>query len=296
MTTAVAVEPPGQSISWRRIRRILKRDLVGWIGVVILAAAVLSAVFAQFIAPHDPLAQSIPDRFLPPAFAGGSPEYLLGTDQLGRDIFSRMLHAGQISIIIGLVTALLAGVIGSTLGILAGWREGVLGNIVLRLVDIQTAFPFLVVAIAVVAVVGSSVPTLIATLTVWTWVPFAKVAHASVLKLKHQEFIQAARVSGVPPFKILLRHVLPNVFGPLLVIWTFAIAQVIVSESGLSFLGLGIQPPTPTWGTMISQGRDSMDIAWWTVVVPAVAIVLVVLAVNLVGDWLRDRFDPQMNA
>ncbi|MPZ63336.1 MAG: ABC transporter permease subunit [Propionibacteriales bacterium] len=281
---------------WRSLRVSISRDLFGWIGLVVLALAVLAALLAPWIAPHNPVEQSVVDRFLPPAWVdGGEAEFLFGTDHLGRDVLTRTLYAGRVSLSIGLVTAICAALIGVTLGIIAGFREGLVGTVVMRLVDIQTAFPFLVIAIAVVAVVGPSVPTLIATLTFWTWVPFARVAQGSVLKIKHQEYIAAARMAGTSTGKILLRHVLPNALPPLLVIWTFAIAQVIVAESALSFLGLGIQPPTPTWGSMVSQGRQHLDIAWWAATVPALAIVAVVLAVNLVGDWLRDRFDPQLS-
>lgn len=278
-----------------RFWALISRDLFGWIGLGLLAMLVFAAIFAPWLTPHDPIQQSVIDRFLPPVWVEGSdPAFLLGTDHLGRDVLTRVLYAGRVSLLIGLTTALLAAAIGVTLGIVAGYVEGWFGNVVLRLVDIQTAFPFLVIAIAVVAVVGPSVTTLIVTLTFWTWVPFARVAHGAVLKIKQQEYISAARMAGTPTHKILARHVLPNAFPPLLVIWTFAIAQVIVAESALSFLGLGVQPPTPTWGSMVSQGRQHLDIAWWTAVMPALAIVAAVLAVNLVGDWLRDRFDPQM--
>lgn len=278
-----------------RWRRVISRDLIGWIGLAVLALALLSAVFAPWLAPHDPLQQSVIDRFLSPAWtAEGSSELLLGTDHLGRDVLSRTLFAGRVSLLIGVATAVLAAILGATLGITAGYREGLVGSVVMRLVDIQTAFPFLVVAIAVVAVVGTSVTTLIVTLTFWTWVPFARVAHGAVQKVKRQEYMAAARVSGTSTPRMLARHVLPNVLPPLLVIWTFAIAQVIVAESALSFLGLGIQPPTPTWGSMINQGRQHLDIAWWSAAAPSAAIVMVVLSVNLVGDWLRDRLDPQL--
>lgn len=278
-----------------RLRRALSRNLVGWIGVSVLVALALSALLAPWLTPHDPVQQSIIDRFMPPSWVeGGDPAHLLGTDHLGRDVLTRVLFAGRVSLLIGMVTAFSAAFIGILLGITAGFREGWFGNAIMRLVDIQTAFPFLVIAIAVVAVVGPSVSTIIITLTFWAWVPFARVAHASVLRIKQQEFIDAARLSGSSTFKILVNHVFPNALPPLVVIWTFAIAQVIVAESALSFLGLGIQPPTPTWGSMVSQGRQHLDVAWWTAVMPAIAIVGGVLSVNLVGDWLRDRFDPQM--
>lgn len=293
MRAKVAPAPGRQSRGrLRTLRVIVGRDLFGWVGLAILAIAVIAAILAPLLTPHSPVDQSVIDRFLPP---GGEDPYLLGTDHLGRDVLTRTLYAGRISLVIGLVTAICAALVGVTLGILAGFREGILGTAVMRLVDIQTAFPFLVIAIAVVAAVGPSVPTLILTLTFWTWVPFARVAHGSVLKIKQQEYIAAARMAGTTTTKILIRHVLPNAMPPLLVIWTFAIAQVIVAESALSFLGLGIQPPTPTWGSMVSQGRQHLDIAWWAATVPALAIVAVVLAVNLVGDWLRDRYDPQLS-
>lgn len=275
--------------------RTLRRDFVGYLGITVLALVVLASVFAEYLTDADPLIQNLPNRYQVPSWLeGGSPEHLLGTDHVGRDVWTRLLYAGQVSLTIGISVSLVAGLIGATLGIIAGWRGGWFSTIVLRLVDVQTAFPFLVVAIAVVAVLGNSIITLIATLVVWTWVPFARVSYSAVEKVKHQEFVTAAKVSGVLDVWIVLRHVVPNIVSPLLVIWTFTIAEVIVAESGLSFLGLGVQPPTPTWGVMINQGRENMDVTWWTVVFPALAIVLVVLSVNLVGDWLRDRLDPKM--
>jgi len=267
--------------------------VVGLTGAVVLVVVVLASVLAPVVAPHDPLAQDLVARFRPPAWlAGGSTEYLLGTDQLGRDVLSRLLHAGRISLFIGLVTAVAAGVLGTLLGVLAAWYGRWAAAVLLRIVDIQIAFPSIVVAIAVIAVLGSSMTTLVLTLMVWVWVPFARVAYDSTLKIRSQEYIEAAMVSGTGTLATIRRHVLPNVAPQVLVIFTFSVAQVIVIESSLSFLGVGVQPPTPTWGGMVSQGRQNLEMAWWCVVVPALTIAAVVLSVNLLGDWLRDRLDP----
>lgn len=275
--------------------RLQFHDVLGWIGALVLTAMVATAVFAPLLTPHGPIEQSITDRFQPPMWQfGGNIDHPLGTDHLGRDVFSRIIYSGRISLTIGLTTATLSALIGSTLGILAAWHKKWVETIVLRLIEVQIAFPFLVIAIAVVAVLDRSILTLVLVLTAWVWVPFARVAYDSAKKIRDQEFILASRVSGGKSAWIIVRHILPNIAPQLAVIWTFSIAQVIVAESALSFLGLGIQPPTPTWGTMVSQGKDNIELAWWTVVFPGIAISLVVLSVNLVGDWLRDRLDPRL--
>lgn len=278
----------------RNVSRILRRNLIGTIGVLLLLVMVFGSVFAQSLTPHEPGKQQIMKRLLPPSWAdGGDPAYLLGTDHLGRDIFSRILHGGRVSLTIGLLSTGLSGVFGIALGLVAGYREGWLGDIVMRLVDIQTAFPFLVIAIAVMAALGNSLPTLVVTLALWTWVPFARITHGNVLSIKQRDFVVAERALGATETRILFRHLLPNVLPPLVVVWTFAIAQVIIAESSLSFLGLGVSPQQPSWGAMLADGKEYLETAWWVAVWPIVAIVVTVLSVNLTGDWLRELFDPK---
>lgn len=276
-----------------RRRFSLRKDWIGLTGAAILIAIVGIAIFADFITTHDPLTQRVINRFLPPAFMErGKAAYLLGTDQLGRDLLSRVVYGSRISLAIGAITAVFTTLLGSALGIAAAYARGTFEAFFLRSIDIHTAFPFMVIAVAVVAVVGASPTTIVVTLMLWFWVPFARVAHSETIRVLRQEYVAAAGLSGSGGMRTLLRHVIPNIVPPLIVIFTFTAAQVVVAESALSFLGLGIQPPQPTWGSIISQGRDVMNIAPWIVLVPAIAVTLLVLAANMLGEWLREWLDP----
>ena len=264
-----------------------------WIGLILVLGLTLASVLAPILAPFDPTDQMIVARMSPPAWMdGGSMEHPLGTDHLGRDILSRLLYAARLSIIIGVVTAVASSLVGTLIGVVAGYYGGWLSTVLMRLLDIQTAFPYLVIAVAVVAVLGPTPTVIIVTLALWTWVPFGRVAHAATLRARGTEYVEQSRISGATDTRILLRHVLPNVLPSTLVIWAFAVSQVIVAESALSFLGLGIQPPTATLGGMVSDGRNYLGLADWIALVPAATIVAVTLGVNLVGDGLRDRVEP----
>jgi len=263
------------------------------VGAAIVVAIVLLAILAPLISPHDPLAQVLVDRLKPPAWLpGGSPAYLLGTDAVGRDLLSRILWGARTSLEIGVLSVLIGASIGVSAGLVAGYRGGWVGTLIERLADIQQAIPLLILALAIIAVVGSSILNLVVVLGVGSWLYYFRVVRGEVLSVRERPYIDAARAVGVGDRRLLLRHVLPNVVGSIVVIVTLEIPQVILFTAGLTFLGLGVPPPTPEWGRLIFDGRDYLQSAWWLTVEPAVFLVLFVLGVNLLGDALRDRLDP----
>ena len=227
---------------------------------------------------------------------GGGHEYLLGTDQLGRDILSRIIYGSRISLLIGLLSVVLSLPIGVGLGLLAGYFTGRLDDITMRIADVQLAFPFILLAITIAGVLGPSPRNVILILAVGGWVVYARLARGQALSLREKEFIEAARSLGGGSFRILFRHMLPNVVSPIIVVGTFGVAQMILLESSLSFLGLGVQPPTPSWGGMLNDGRPYITVAWWLTTLPGAAIMLTVLGINFVGDWLRDLLDPRLQS
>jgi peptide/nickel transport system permease protein len=268
-------------------------DLPVIVGGGIVIAIVLLALLAPWISPHDPLAQVLPDRLKPPAWLpGGSPAYLLGTDADGRDLLSRILWGARTSLEIGLLSVILGAAIGVTSGLLAGYRGGWLDTIIGRLADIQQAIPLLILALAVIAVVGSSILNLVLVLGAGSWLYYHRVVRGEVLAIREHPYVEAARAVGAGDWRILGRHILPNVSGSIVVIVTLELPQVILFTAGLTFLGLGIPPPTPEWGRLIFEGRDYLQSAWWLTLAPASFLVLFVLGVNLLGDALRDRVDP----
>jgi len=245
------------------------RKRVRAVGLVIVTLNVVVALLAPAISPHDPLDQDVARRLLPPAWlAGGGPEHLLGTDQLGRDILSRIIHGSRISLLVGLLSVVLSLPVGVCLGLLAGYFTGRLDDITMRIADVQLAFPFILLAITIAGVLGPSLRNVILILAVGGWVIYARLTRGQVLSLREKEFIEAARSLGGGSFRILFRHVLPNVASPIIVVGTFAVAQMILLESSLSFLGLGVQPPTPSWGGMLNDGRAYITVAWWLTTFP----------------------------
>jgi peptide/nickel transport system permease protein len=263
------------------------------VGGILVLAIVLLAFLAPWISPHDPLTQVLTDRLKPPAWLpGGSMTYLLGTDTNGRDLLSRILWGARTSLEIGLLTVLVGSAIGISAGLLAGYRGGWLDAIVGRLADIQQAIPLLILALAVIAMVGSSILNLVLVLGIGSWLYYYRVVRGEVLAIRERPYIDAARAAGVGGGRILIRHILPNVAGSIIVLVTLEMPQVILFTAGLTFLGLGVPPPTPEWGRLIFDGRDYLQTAWWLTVEPAVVLVLFVLGVNLLGDALRDRIDP----
>ena len=273
-----------------RRRRI---GLTARVGIAILVGVALAAIFAEAIAPSAPDAQLLTSRLDPPSWLGGEHGYILGTDQLGRDVLSRVIYGSRVSLIVGLAGVVLSGTLGVTLGLVAGYFGGYWDRVIMRITDVQQAIPALVLAIAVVAVLRPSLLNLIIVLAVTTWVAFARVVRSEVLALRETLFVEAARVVGARDRRIIARHILPNVAASIIVIGSLTVANLILFEASLSFLGLGVPPPTPTWGRMVFDGMEYVSTAWWIPLFPGVAVMLTVLGSNLVGDWLRDALDPR---
>ncbi len=263
--------------------------------ITLLLALVVAAVFAPLIAPHDPTKQSLLIRNRPPAWVEGSVAgFPLGTDDLGRDIISRVLFGARVSLGIGVLGTVISTVLGVALGIVAGYFKGTADWLIMLVVDAQLAMPFIVIAIAAIAAFGKGIPILIVLAGVSGWILFARACRATVLSLREREFVIAAQALGASHFRILTRHLLRNLASVILVIVTIDLQRIILFESTLSFLGLGVQPPTPSWGAMLAKGRELLNTAWWISVFPGVALMLTILAVSLIGDWLRDRLDPTL--
>ncbi len=265
-------------------------------GAVLCLVVLLAAVFAPVLAPHDPIAQDITARLRPPAWQPplGSPDHLLGTDQLGRDLLSRIIHGAQASLVVALSAVALSGVVGVCLGLLSGYYGRLLDQVIMRLADIQLAFPFLLLAITLMAVFPPTLTTVVLVLAISGWVTYARLVRGQILTLREKEFVAAARVVGAGDGRIMARHILPNVVPTIIVIGTVQVAQFILAEAALSFLGLGIRPPTPSWGNIINEGQEYIFRAWWIETFPGIAIVVAVSGVGLLGDWLRDMLDPRL--
>ncbi len=260
-----------------------------------LVILVLAAAFAPQLAPHDPFRQSLRTRLVPPAWAeNGTTAHILGTDQLGRDILSRVIHGARISLLVGVSVVLIAGTLGTLLGLLAGFLGGRVDTLLMRTVDVFLAFPFLLLAIIFMAMLGASLGNIILVLAITGWVEYARVVRSQVLAVREFEYVTAARALGANTLPIMLKHVLPNVVASVIVIGSLQLGTVIIAEASLTFLGLGIPPSIPTWGSMLATGREYFVLAWWLPTFPGLAIVLTVLAVNFLGDWLRDVFDPTL--
>jgi ABC-type dipeptide/oligopeptide/nickel transport system permease subunit len=264
-------------------------------GAVYLTLMVMLAIFAPLVAPHDPVETNLIVNFSPPMFFGGTSEHVLGTDQLGRDMLSRIIYGSRVSMIVGGVTVVIAGTIGVVFGLVAGYFRGITDDVVSWLTDVLLAFPFILLAIAVMAVIGGGLLNVIIVLAATRWVDFSRVVRGETMSVESREYVVAARAIGASSMRVVFRHALPNVITPVIVIATFAVAQMIVSEASLSFLGVGVQPPTPTWGGMLSDSRTYLGTAWWMSVFPGAAIMLTVLSVNFLGDWVRDTLDPRLN-
>ena len=279
----------------RRLWRKFTRNPIGVIGGIILLTVIIGAVFADYVAPHEPNRQRLIARFKPPFWAeGGSITYPLGTDNVGRDIWSRIIHGSRISLIVGISAVGVSMLIGVTLGLASGFWGGRIDATIMVLVDIMLAFPQLILAFAMVAVLGPGIGNIILVLGLTGWERYARVVRAEVLALREREFVQAARAVGVSNLKIVFGHIMPNTFSSVIVMATLQTAQAILAEAALSFLGLGTGRTYPSWGQMISLGRDYISIAWWLSTFPGLAILLTVLAINLVGDRVRDVLDPRV--
>ncbi len=276
--------------------RALLRSRTGLLGAVLLTLFIGAAILAPLLGLPDPVRSDLRGRFAPPTWSGlFSPgAHPLGADQLGRDILSRIIHGSQITLSVATCAVVLGGIVGVFLGIVAGYFGGVVDRILMRLVDIQLAIPLMLLALLVVAALGPNLTNLVIVLAVTSWIRYARIIRGQVLALRSREFVQSARAIGASTWRIMLRHILPNVLTPALVVATLELARVIIMDAALSFLGLGVQPPDASWGRMLAEGRVYISTAWWIVTFPGLAILLTVLSVNLLGDWLRDYFDPKL--
>ena len=278
-----------------RVWRKLARNPAALAGALILLCVIGAAVFANYLSPHEPARQSLIRRFTPPVWAqGGNAAYLLGTDQVGRDILSRIIYGARISLIVGVAAVVVSLLVGVSLGLLSGFLGGRVDTVITTVVDVTLSFPQLLLALAFVAALGPSLVTIIVVLGLTGWERYTRVVRAEVLALREKDFVEAARAMGAGPTRTLVRHVLPNTFSSIIVMSTLQVAQAILQEAALSFLGVGTGNAHPTWGHMISLGRDFVSVAWWLPTFPGLAILLTVLAINLVGDRLRDALDPRI--
>ena len=263
----------------------------------ILTAFVLVALLADLVAPADPARQSLTQRLRPPGHATAQGfSYWMGTDELGRDLLSRVIHGARASMVVAVASVAVSLVIGAALGLIAGWRRGFAEIAIMRLVDTMLSIPAILLAVLAVAVAGPGFQTLILVLGLTRWPRYTRVAYAQTLQVATLPYIRAAELAGAGAMRLLLRHVLPNIAGPLVVVATAEFGLMILFEAGLSFLGLGIQPPTPSWGSIMSTGRNYLERAWWLTLFPGGCLFLLVLSVNVLGDWLRDRLDPRARA
>lgn len=270
-----------------------RRTLV--IGAIILLLVLMGAVSAPFLAPMDPIAQDLPNRLKPPSWlSNGEGRYILGSDGFGRDVFSRILFASRVSLIVVLTAIAIAGFFGTLLGLVAGYYEGMPGMIIMRIVDAQLAIPPILLALVVVAIFGASLPNLIIVLAITGWVTYTRIAYGEALSIKHMEYVLAARSLGASDLRIMSRHILRNAFGAIIVVATLQVGRLILFEAALSFLGLGVPPPTPSFGSMMSEGQSVLPVASWLSTFPGIAIVVTVLGVNFLGNGLRDLLDPRL--
>jgi len=266
-----------------------------WTAFVIITVMMVIAVFAPLIAPHSPTEQSLPDKLKPPAWQeGGSAKHLLGTDLLGRDLFSRLVYGARVSLTVAAFALLSGGLIGLAVGIIAGYLGGRVDSILMRVVDATLTFPTILIALLLTVSLGQGLRTIVIAITLIIWARFARVVRGEVLTVKARDFVALARVHGCSHLRIMGVHIVPNVMNTFMVLLTLHIGFVIIVEASLSFLGAGIAPPTPSWGQMVADGRGHIAGAWWLSVMPGAAILLVVLAFNLFGDWLRDWLDPRL--
>lgn len=287
MSAIAAASPARPNALWQA----LSRTRLSWVGIGLLLLIVLAAVLAPWLAPHDPLQQNIAYRLEPP-----SAEFWLGTDSYGRDVLSRLIYGARVSLLVGFVAILIAMCIGSALGILAGYVGGLVDQLIMGLVDVLLSFPTLLLGLMVAAMLGASLENLIIAIAITEIAPFVRVARAPTIALKQRDFVEAGRALGYGPLRLMGVHILPNMVSDVVVLGSLWMASAIRTEASLSFIGLGVPPPAATWGGMIREGFENILDAWWLTVFPSVAILLTVLALNLLGDALRDAIDPKLRS
>lgn len=297
MESSVAVDTPGGDIGrrsraarWRSIRPLLKPKIV--IGASIVLILIVAGALAPWIAPYDPNAQDLALALKPPQWPFGP--HLLGTDAVGRDILSRLFYGARVSLIIAVTVVLISGVVGVGLGAVSGYFAGAVDFAIQKFVEVIWAFPPLLLAIAIMAFLGQGLGNLILALVMQRWISYCRVARGQALSLRAREFVEAARALGASDARIIVRHIVPNLFQSAIVIGTFAMASAIISEAALSFLGLGVPPEIPTWGSMLADGRTYISTSWWLALFPGLCIFFTVLGINLLGDGLRDLLDPRL--
>jgi peptide/nickel transport system permease protein len=286
----------------RRAR--ITRNLTLIIPATILAIMVILAIFADLswlglpnvgIAPHDPTTGVIRDQYLPPAFLeGGKSEYLLGTDRLGRDVLSRVIHGARISLSISIIVIFITAFIGTVLGVISGYVGGRLDGLIMRVTDMALSFPGILLALLLAVSVGPGYWTVVFALSILGWAGYTRMVRGEALRLRESDFVAQARISGASPLRIMLKHIFPNVVNSLIIMMTLSVGMIILAEATLSYLGVGVTAPTASWGNMVADGRSELDRAWWIALFPGIAIGLVVLAGNFLGDWIRDKLDPRL--
>jgi peptide/nickel transport system permease protein len=296
MAMAIPQRVPWYMAPLRLLRAIFQvRQFPGVAMAILVFLLVIPGLFAEWIAPHDPIKGSLALRLKPPMWEkGGSITYPLGTDKVGRDVLSRIIYGARVSLRVSLEGIVVSGFIGTALGLIAGYFGGRVDALIMRLVDISLGLPIILVALVFVAALGPSFSTVIAVITILLWARYARQVRGETLSIKERDFVARARVAGASHFRIMFRYLLPNVVNTLIVLATLQVGFVIIFESSLSFLGAGIPRPTPAWGLMVADGRELIVTAWWISMFPGIAIMLTVLSFNLVGDWLRDHLDPKL--
>jgi len=276
----------------RKRGKVLKR--IPKTAAIIILLLLICAIFSPFIAPHDPIEQNLGNALRPPSWQqGGTMNNILGTDNLGRDILSRIVYGARVSVIVGFAGVILSGVFGTFLGILAGYFGGKLDAVIMRFTDMMLSLPYILIAIAIIGAVGPSLTNIVIVLGITQWVGYTRIIRFEAMSLSKSEFIEMAVISGCKWYRILLVHILPNVLNSAVVLGTLDVGKMIIFEAAMSFLGLGVKPPTATWGGMLADGRVYLTFAWWIATFPGVAIAITVLGGNLLGDWLRDELDPR---
>ena len=279
----------------RRFFRQLWRSRSGLFGFVVVVVFVLTALGAPLVAPDNPVKTNLRQRLAPPMASIQDQASVLGRDQLGRDILSRIIYGSRVTLVVAATSVILGGLVGIALGLLAGYFGGWVDRVLMRLADVQLSLPMMLLALIIVAVLGPSLTNLVIVLALTSWTRYARIVRGDVLSLREREFVLSAIAAGADAKRIIVYHILPNVISAAVVVGTLELARVIIMESALSFLGLGVQPPEPSWGRMLADGRSYMASAWWLATFPGLAIMILVLGVNMLGDWLRDHFDPRLS-